>query len=161
MLHDPETWVAIGFVLFIGVLVYLKVGNSISTALDARAQRIRNQIEEANRLREEAQHLLAEYQRKQRNAAKEAEELLASARAEAERLATQAAEDLDAALKRREQMAVEKIEQAEADALHQVQNLAVDVAIAATAELIRNQLGEAQAGALVETAIDELPGKLH
>lgn len=160
-MQTAEFWVAVGFILFLGILLWFKVGRAMGTALDGRAERIRHQLDEATRLREEAQRLLAEYQRKQRNAAQEADELLESARAEAERFATQAAADLEEALKRREQMAVEKIAQAEADALRQVQDLAVDVAMAASAELIRRRLDEQEAGKLVEQAIEELPGKLH
>ena len=113
-LHTPEFWVAIGFIVL--VLAISKKGwEAIRTGLDDRAERIRTGLDEATRLREEAQHLLAEYQRKQRDAAKEIDNLLAAARAEAERSTVNAREALEASVKRREQLAIDKIAQAEAD----------------------------------------------
>lgn len=159
-LHTPEFWVAIGFiglVLAIGKKAWL----AIKAGLDERANRIRTSLDEATRLREEAQHILAEYQRKQRDAAKEIDSLLAAARAEAERSTVNAKAALEDLVKRREQLAIEKIAQAEADALKAVRNTAVDVAIAATRKLFSEKIDAATAASLVDNAIAELPQKLH
>jgi len=159
-LHTPEFWVAVGFIIL--VLAISKQGwHAIRSGLDARAGRISASLDEATRLRDEAQHLLAEYQRKQRSAAKEIDDLLAAARAEAERSGVNAREALEALVKRREQLAIDKIAQAEAEAVQAVRNTAVDVAIAATRRLLGDKLDAATASALVDNAIAELPQKLH
>src|SRR3546814_8996364 len=93
MLNDPTFWVAVAFVVFAGLMIW-KARQPVLQSLDARAERIRAELDEAQRLREEAQKALAEYKRKQRDAAKEAEDLLASARHEADLLRRQAADDL-------------------------------------------------------------------
>ena len=157
---QPEFWLAIAFALFVGLLAR-PVGRKIGDALDGRSKKIETEIEEAARLRDEAQALLASYQRKSREALKEAEDILANAEAEAKRLAEEAAVELAASLKRREQMALEKIAQAEARAVDDVRNAAVDVALAATRELIQKNLDTGKANALVDAAIGELPKKLH
>ena len=106
--NDPTLWVAVGFFIFVAA-VFKVAKKTITGALDGRAEDIRNSLDQAAGLREEAQQLLAEYQRKQRDAVKETEQMLAHARAEAERMAKEGAEKLEEALKRREQLAVEKI----------------------------------------------------
>ncbi len=159
-LQTPEFWVAVGFIILIAAIAKPAL-RAMTTSLDARAARIRTSLDDAARLREEAQHLLAEYQRKQRDAAKEIDELLASARAEAERSAQNAADALDASLKRREQLALDKIAQAEADAMQTVRNAAVDVAIAATRRMLSDRMDAAASAALIDRTIAELPQKLH
>ena len=159
-LHTPEFWVAIGFIVLI-LAIAKKGWAAIIGGLDGRAERIRTSLDDATRLREEAQHLLAEYQRKQRDAAKEIDGLLAAARTEAERSGVNAATALEALVKRREQLAIDKIAQAEADAIQAVRNTAVDVAIAATRKLLGDRLTAATASGLVDNAIAELPQKLH
>ena len=160
MLHDPTFWVAVAFVIFFAA-VGRKIAGALNGALGARAEAIRKEIEEAQNLREEAQHLLAEYKRKQRDALSEAEEILAHAKLEAKRLTTQAEQDLEAALRRREQAAMDKIAQAEAKALQEVRNQAVDVAMAATAKLLESNMDQARANSLVEQSIQNVAGKLH
>lgn len=159
-LQTPEFWVAIGFILFV-LAVAKPAYRAAVGGLDTRTERIRTSLDDATRLREEAQHLLAEYQRKQRDAAKEIDELLASARAEAERATENGKAALDASVKRREQLAVDKIAQAETDALQAVRNAAVDVAIAATRRLLSSKMDSAGNAALIDNAIAELPQKLH
>lgn len=156
----PEFWVAVAFFLVFG-LAFRPVGRAMTAALDARSQKIRARIEEAQRLREDAQEMLVTYQRKQRDAMREAEDILAHAKAEAQRMAEQAARDLEETLKRRERMALDRIAQAEGQALQEVRNLAVDIAIAATRAIIAENLPAAKASALVDSAIKDLPGKLH
>jgi F-type H+-transporting ATPase subunit b len=161
LIHDPEFWVTIAFILAIALVVYLRVGDTVKKSLDERAEKIRAELDEARRLREEAQQMLAEYQRKQRDALKEAEEIATRARADAERIGAQARRDLEAAIDRRRQMAEEKIAQAEAKALAEIRSVAVDVAMAATRQILTKQLDERRRSELIDQAIQALPGRLH
>lgn len=164
MLHeiiaDPEFWVAIAFIIAVGGLVY-KGGPSITGALDARTLKIKTELDEAQRLREDAQRTLAEYQRKQRDALKEAEQIVSQGRAEAERAAEQAQRDLAAALERRQRLAMEKIALAESRATAEVRNVAVDVAITAVRRILAETLDGERKRKLVDDAIAELPQRLH
>lgn len=158
--NDPTLWVAVGFFIFVAA-IFKVAKKTITGALDGRAEDIRNSLDQAAGLREEAQQLLAEYQRKQRDAVKETEQMLAHARAEAERMAKEGAEKLEEALKRREQLAVEKIAQAETDAIREVRAISVDVAVAATRSLIASNMDAGKSGAMVDEAISDLSKKLH
>lgn len=157
---NPESWVAITWLIVVAALVR-PVGRALTKGLDGHRDRIKARIEEAERLRKEAQELLCSYQKKQREAQKEAESIVAQARAEAERIVTQGARDLDELLKRREQQAVDRIAQAEAEALREVRSAAVDIALAATANLITENLTPAQASALVDRQVKDLPNRLN
>lgn len=159
MFSDPTFWVAVSFAVFVALMV--KPSKKMLTALDARAARIKAQIEEAQKLREDAQHLLAEYQRKQRQAIEEAGQILAHARAEATRHREQTAQALEVALKRRERQALDRIAQAEAQAVEEVRQVAADVAIAATRRLLESGLDDAKRAEMIEAAIKELPQKIH
>jgi F-type H+-transporting ATPase subunit b len=159
-LGTAEFWVLGAFVLFIA-LTWKMISRQVGGALDARAEKIRGEIEQAQRLREDAEKILGEITRKQRDALKEAEGMLAQAKAEAERMRTDSAAHLDAMLKRREALSVEKIRQAEAQALAEVRQLAAQYAVSATAELLRSQLDAKRGGALIDKAIAELPQRLH
>jgi F-type H+-transporting ATPase subunit b len=164
MLHEivsgHEFWVAIAFIIAVAALVY-KAAPAITTALDARAAKIKTELDEAQRLREDAQRTLADYQRKQRDALKEAEQIVAQGRAEAERAAEQAARDLAAALERRQRLAMEKIALAESRATAEVRNAAVDVAIAAVRRILAETLDAERKRKLIDDAIAELPQRLH
>ncbi len=160
LIESPTFWVAVAFVIFVG-LVFKKVRDGLNAALDGRAERIKAQLDEAKQLREDAQAALAEYQRKLRDATEEANAIVEHAKVEAERLREHARADQEQALKRREQLAVEKIAQAEAEALEQVRNQAVDLAVAATARLLAESMDKNQAERLIDAAIEELPDKLH
>jgi F-type H+-transporting ATPase subunit b len=164
MLHelanDPQFWVALAFVVFVG-LMFWKARAPVLKGLDARADRIRAELDEAQRLREEAQKTLAEYKRKQRDAAKEADDLLANAKHEADLLRKQAAADLKAVLARREKAALEKIAQAEVQAIQEVRAQAVDIAMAATAKLLSENMDPTRDQAMVDQAIRNLGQKLH
>ena len=160
LLAQPEFWLTIAFVIFV-ILVAKPLGGKIAAALDSRSKLIEREIEEAGKLRDEAQALLASYQRKSRDALKEAEQSLASAEAEARRIRDDATAALETSLKRREQLALDKIAQAEARAVEDVRNAAVDVALAATRELIEKTLDAEKSTALVEDAIKDLPKRLH
>ncbi|MGD1878006.1 MAG: F0F1 ATP synthase subunit B [Kiloniellaceae bacterium] len=160
LIHDPTFWVAIAFFVFVGLMVW-KASKPILAGIDARGERIKAELDEAQRLREEAQKALAEYKRKQRDAAKEAEDLLANARHEADLLRKQAAEDLKQTLARREKAAIEKIAQAETNALQEVRAQAVDIAIAATAKLLTETVDSTRDQAMVDQAIKNLGPRLH
>ena len=161
LIYDPEFWVTVAFLLAVGIAVYFRVNAMIAGALDERAAKIRAELDEARRLREEAQQMLAQYQRKQRDALNEAEEIAARAREDAERLAAQGRRDLEAAIERRRQMAEEKIAQAEAKAVTEIRSAAVDVAMAATRQILTRQLTEQRRAELIDEAIQALPAKLH
>jgi F-type H+-transporting ATPase subunit b len=161
MLSDPTFWVLVAFVLFLGLLWYLKVPGAVTKLLDDRAEKIGSDLDKAAKLREDAQALFADYQKKQRDALKEAEAIVAAARGEAERLSAQAAADLEASLKRREQLALQRIAQAEQQATADVRAAAVDLAMAATRKLLTEKIDRAGHEALIEGAIKELPGKLN
>ena len=159
-LDNPELLVTIAFVIFV-VLIARVSYKAVVGQLDARAEKIKAELDEAVRLREEAQTLLAGYQRKQRDAAKEAAAILTQARAEAEQMTGQTEADLKATLERRTRLAEAKIAQAEAEALQSVREAAVEVATAATRRLIAESLDPQSADALVNQAIEDLGKKLH
>ena len=160
MIGSPEFWVAVAFVILLAMGLYWGL-RPILGMLDQRSARIRKQIDEAQQLREEAQRTLAEYKRRQRDAAKEAEEIVEHAKEEAKRLRERAETDIERQLERREQMTIEKIEQAEQQALQEVREQAVEVAVAATARLLRENLGKDKQSALVDEAIEDISKRLH
>jgi F-type H+-transporting ATPase subunit b len=156
----PEFWVLVAFVILVGG-AFRPTFRIVTAALDDRADRIQRQIDEATRLREEAQDLLASYQRKQADAEKEAEEMLARAREEAERLRERGAAELERALERRRQQAEDRISQAEAKAVDEVRRLAADIALEATRAVLVERTTGAKADALIDDAIKDLPDKMH
>jgi F-type H+-transporting ATPase subunit b len=157
---DPEFWVLLSAVIFV-VAVWKPAKRAVLGALDARATRIAAELEEAHRLREEAERLLAEYQQKQRDALSEAQAIVAHAKEEAERIAAQSARDLEQALQRRRRLAEERIEQAEAKAVSEIRSAAVDVAIAAARQVIVSDLDDQRRAALIDGAISALPQGLR
>jgi len=160
MLHDPAFWTGVAFVIFV-VLLYRPLKKALLSALDGRIEQIRTEVEEAQKLREEAQALLASYQRKQREAAQEAEEIVKKAREEAERHRQETEKAMAALLERQEALAVDKIAQAEATAVQEVRDIAVDLAIAATQKILAEKVSGELSDKLVDKAIGELPQKLQ
>jgi len=160
LLHEPEFWVAIAFAIFVG-LAGKKIFDAIARMLDDRAARIRAELGEAERLRAEAEKLLADYQRKQREAMKDSEAIVAAAREEAGRLRRDAAANLEAHAKRRERAAVEQIAQAEAQAVAEVRNQAIELAVGAARLALAEGLDAARAGALIDRSLAELEKRLH
>ena len=160
MFQDPTFWCAIGF-LILAVLAVVYGRKPILGAIDARVDAVKTSLDEAASLREEAQQLLAEYQRKQRDAVKETDAMVERAKEEAERIAKEGAENLEATLKRREELAMEKIAQAEADAVREVRAMSVEIAVDATRALIADKMDGSRADALVDEAISDLSQKLH
>lgn len=160
ILNSAEFWVAVSFAVFV-LAAWGPGKRMLGAALDGRIAQIRNEVEEAQKLREEAQAALASYQRRQREAIQEAEQIIAHAREEAERTRAQAASELEEAIRRREQQATEKIAQAEAAALAQIRDRAVELAIAATGRLLAEKMAGKSGDAAIAAAIEELPDKLH
>ena len=160
LLADPEFWVLVAAVIFVAA-VWKPARKALLGSLDERAARIRAELDEATKLREEAEQLLAHYQQREREAAGEAEAIVARAREEAERIAAQSSRDLDDALVRRQRLAEERIAQAEAKALDEIRAVAVDVAIGAAREVIVAQIDEERGAALLDAAIAALPQRLR
>jgi F-type H+-transporting ATPase subunit b len=159
-LSNPEAWVAAAFLIFVA-LTAKPIGRAIAKGLDGRAAKIKAQLDEARALRDEAERLLAEHQRKQIAAVKEVETILARAREEAERVRRESTANLEAAFARREKMAIDKIAQAEAQAVTDVRNQAVDIAMAAAAKLLKQSIDSGKGDELIDSAIKELDRKLH
>ncbi len=160
-LKNPEFVVVIGFVLFLALLAYLKVPGLIGGMLDKRAEAIKSDLEEAKALREEAQTILASYERKQKEVQEQADRIVEAARAEAELVAKQAQEDLKASIARRLAAADEQIASAQASAVKEVRDTAIAIAVAAAEEVIAKKLTAADANALIEDSIKDVAAKLH
>lgn len=160
LLADAEFWVLLAVVIFAGA-VWKPMRRTILGGLDGRAERIHSELDEARKLREEAERLLVEYQGKQRAAAAEAQAIIAHAEEEAVRIAAQSARDLEQALARRQTLAEERIAQAESKALDEIRAAAVDVAISAAREVIAAQIDEHRGAALLDAAIAVLPQRLR
>jgi F-type H+-transporting ATPase subunit b len=160
-LSTPEFWVAVSFVGFVLLIMYFKVPAQIGALLDDRADKIRNELDEARRLREEAQAMLAEFERKQRDAQKEAESIITLAKQEAEALAKETREKLKDSLERRGKIAEEKIARAEEQAVSEVRSVAVNVAIAAAEQIIESKMTPAASKKLVDQSIKDLKTKLN
>lgn len=158
---SPEFWVAIGFVMVIGILLWQRVPRLVGSMLDARAATIKAELDEARRLREEAAALLSSYRTKAAAAEKEAQTIVSEAKAEAERFAAEARTHLRTQIERRTQMAQEKIAQAETQAMAEIRAAAADIAVAAAEKLIAARVDEKRSAALVEKSIQELPEKLN
>lgn len=160
-LQDPAFWVAVGFFIFVGIIVIMKLPAMITKSLDARAAGIAKELADAKTLREEAQALLASYQRRQREAEKETKDIVTQAKAEAERVATETRAALDEQLKRRTKMAEDKIAQAEANAVSEVRALAADIAVGAARRLMAEGIDAPRAAAFVDRAIQDLKTKIN
>jgi F-type H+-transporting ATPase subunit b len=157
---DPEFWVLLAVAIFL-IVVWKPMRRAVIGALDSRATRIRQELDAARNLRDEAQQALAAYQRQQQEGAAEAQAIIAHAKEEAERIAAQSLRDLEATLSRRQQLAQERIAQEEAKAVAEIRSIAVDVAISASRQIIAASLDERRGAALINDAIAALPRQLH
>ncbi len=160
-LNNTDFVVSLGFLLFLGILVYYKVPQMLGRMLDKRAEGIRSDLAEARELREEAQTLLASYERKQKEVQEQADRIVASARQQAKAEADQAREDLDRSVERRIQAAKDQISQAEADAKRRVRNRAVEVAVAAARDVLREQMDGERGGAMIDRSIQSVGQRLN
>jgi F-type H+-transporting ATPase subunit b len=158
---EAETWVGIGTIVFFAVLVWNKVPALIAKTLDERAAGIVKELNEAKRLREEAEALLAQYQEKRAKAEQEAASIVTEAKAEAERFAAEARASLAAQIERRTKYAEDRIAQAQAQAVAQVRGAAAGAAVAAAEKLIAARLDDRSAADLIKRGIEEIPSKLN
>jgi F-type H+-transporting ATPase subunit b len=158
---EAEFWVAVAFVIFVGVLGYFGAHRTLVKGIDDRRDRIKAELDEARRLKEEAQALLAGYERKQQDVEREAQAIIASAKAEAERLAAEAAAKMEEFVARRTKMAEDKIAQAEAQALADVRSAAADAAIAAAGSILARTVKDKVADNLLAEGIADLKSKLN
>ncbi len=159
--HDPKFWVMIAFLLFMALLVFYKVPSAVAKVLDDRADAIRRELDEARRLREEAQQLLADYQRKAREADEEAKSIISQAKREAEALAAETRKGLVDSLERRTKLAEDKIARAEAQAQAEVRGAAVDAALAAAEKILKGRVSGSTASNLIDEGIRDLKGRLN
>jgi len=161
MFEDPEFWVLLAFVIFLGVLVKFGVPKMALCALDERSDRIKQALDEAQRLRSEAQAVLTQYQKKRVEAEKEAQAIIVNARIEAERLAGEAKGKVEEFIARRTKMAESKIAQAEAQALADVRAAAADAAVAAAENILVQTTHGAAADSLIANGIRDVKAKLN
>jgi F-type H+-transporting ATPase subunit b len=161
MLADPTFWAFVGLVLFFVVIFFAGAPAAMIKSLDQRAETIRNELDEARRLREEAQEMLASYERRQREAAEEAERIVEQARRDAERLREDARKDLEDMLERRAEMAETRIAQAEAQAAKEVRAMAADLATAAAEELLKSGLSKTDRNKIVKADTADLPKRFN
>ena len=160
-LGNTDFIVLIAFLLFIGVLLYFRVPAIVGTLLDKRAEGIRRDLDEAKRLREEAQEIYASYERRQREVATQADQIVANAKREAEAQAAKAKADLKASIERRLKAAEDQIASAESDAVRAVRDRAVQAAVAVASDLLRAQVASGQRPAGIDEAIDEVARRLN
>jgi|TARA_R110000787_G_scaffold185579_1_gene297235 F-type H+-transporting ATPase subunit b len=160
-LRNTNFIVLMAFILFIAILMYMKIPSKIGAMLDARADGIRSDLDEARALREEAQTLLASYERKQKEVQEQADRIVANARTEAERSAEASKDDIEASIARRLASAEEQLESARAAAIKDVQNRAVTVAVAAAKDVIASQMNAVRANSLIDESIATVKAKMH
>ncbi len=160
-LSNTDFVVLLAFILFVVVLIYFNIPSLLAGMLDKRADGIQSEIDDARALREEAQTLLASYERKQREVQEQADRIVAQARTEAQDAAEQAKADLAKSLERRLAAAEDQIASAEAAAVKEVRDRAITVAIAAARDVIAKQMTEQQSAKLIDDAIADVGAKLH
>jgi F-type H+-transporting ATPase subunit b len=161
MLTEPETWVAIAFVILMVVFAYLGIHRTVLKALDNRSERIKAELDDARRLKEEAAKLLAEYKAKRATAEREAEEIVASAKADAERIAAETKAKMEDFVARRTKTAENKIALAEAQALADVRAAAADAAVTAASTILSQSVKGSIADDLLAKGIAEVRSKLN
>tara|TARA_R110002110_G_scaffold9998_5_gene49188 strand:- start:247 stop:819 length:573 start_codon:yes stop_codon:yes gene_type:complete len=160
-LKNTDFVVLLAFILFIAVLYYYKVPGLLAGMLDKRADGIKSELEEARTLREEAQTLLASYERKQKEVQDQADRIVSAAKEEANTAAEQARADLAKSLERRIAAAEEQIGSAQAAAVKEVRDQAVVIAIGAARDVIAKQMSAADGNKLIDEAIEQVDAKLH
>jgi F-type H+-transporting ATPase subunit b len=160
-LRNTDFVVFLAFLGFLGILWYFDVFRRVGGMLDKRAENIRSEIDEARALREEAQTLLASYERKSREVQEQADRIVETAREEAREAGEQAKRDLQIQVERRLAGAEEQIASAEAAAIREIRDRAAQVAVAAAAEVIRERMDEGRQSELVDRAIDTVGERLH
>jgi F-type H+-transporting ATPase subunit b len=161
MFEEAETWVAIAFIILVGVFGYFGIHRTVLKALDNRSARIKGELDDARRLKEEAAKLLAEYKARRASAEREAEDIITGARAEAERIAAEAKAKMEDFVARRTKTAENKIALAEAQALADVRAAAAEAAVAAAANIMSQSVKGQVADELLAKGITEVEQKLN
>jgi F-type H+-transporting ATPase subunit b len=161
MFAEPEFWVAVGFVILMIVFAYVGVHRTVLTALDHRRDRIKSELDEASRLKDEAAKLLADYKARGATAEREAQEIVAAAKAEAERIAAEAKAKMEDFVVRRTKTAESKIALAEAQAIADVRSAAADAAVAAASSILAQSVKGSVADDLLAKGIAEVRQKLN
>ena len=161
MLFEPETWVAVAFVILMALFAYLGIHRTVLTALDKRAERIKAELDDARRLKDEAAKLLADYKAKRATAEREADEIISNAKAEAERIATEAKAKMEDFVARRTKTAESKIALAEAQAVADVRAAAADAAVTAATTILSQSVKGSVADDLLAKGIAEVRAKLN
>ncbi|HKU05985.1 MAG TPA: ATP F0F1 synthase subunit B [Bradyrhizobium sp.] len=161
MFTEPETWVAIAFIILMALFAWLGIHRTVLTALDHRAQRIKAELDDARRLKEEAAKLLGDYQARRASAEREAQEIVTNAKAEAERIATEAKARMEDFVARRTKTAENKIALAEAQALADVRAAAAEAAVAAASTVLSQSVKGSVADDLLAKGIAEVKAKLN
>jgi len=154
-------WATVSLFILIGIFIYVKVPALVNGALDKRAERIRNELDEARRLREEAQQLLADYQRKRQEAEKEAAGIVAAAEREAKLMAEEARQRSEDYVARRTALAEQKIGQAEQDAVNEVRARAVDIAVEAAGRILADKVDARADAGLFKAALADVRTRLN
>lgn len=160
-LYNTESVVLVAFLVFVGAVYYFKVPSMLGGLLDKRAEGIRADLNEARALRDEAQKVLADYERRQKDVQASADRIVAKAREEAQNAAEQAKADIAASVKRRLQSAEDQIEAAEASAIQAVRDRAISVAVAASAEVLAGQMTKTEGNRLIDDAIAQVGNRLN
>jgi F-type H+-transporting ATPase subunit b len=161
MFAEPETWVAIAFVILMGAFAWLGVHRTMLTALDHRSERIKAELDDARRLKDEAAKVLAEYKAKRATAEREAEDIVTNAKAEAERIAADAKTKMEDFVARRTKTAESKIALAEAQAVADVRAAAADAAVTAATTILSQSVKGQVADDLLAKGIAEARQKLN
>jgi F-type H+-transporting ATPase subunit b len=161
MFTQPETWVAIAFVILMVLFAYLGIHKTVLTALDHRSERIKAELDDAKRLKEEAAKLLGEYKTRRASAEREAEEIIANAKAEAERIAVESKAKMEDFVARRTKTAESKIALAEAQALADVRAAAANAAVEAASTILSQSVKGSVADDLLAKGIAEVRAKLN
>ncbi|WP_106745120.1 F0F1 ATP synthase subunit B [Yoonia maritima] len=160
-LKNTDFVVLLAFLILVGIMLYMKVPKTIGDMLDKRAVSIKSELDEAKALREEAQSLLASYERKQKEVQAQAERIVASAKDEATKAAATAKEEIASSITRRLAAAEEQIASAQAAAVKDVRDQAIVVAVGAAKDVISSQMDAKSAGSLIDDAIATVGDKLH
>ena len=161
MFQEPETWVAIAFIILMCVFAYFGVHRTVLKALDNRSARIKAELDDARRLKDEAAKVLGDYKARRASAEREAEDIIANARSEAERIATEAKAKMEDFVARRTKTAESKIALAEAQALADVRAAAADAAVAAASSILSKTVKGEVADDLLTKGINEVRRKLN
>src|SRR5437763_2460349 len=161
MFAEPEFWVAVAFVILMAVFAYFGIHRTVLSALDHRSERIKAELDDARRLKEEAAKLLAEYQARRASAEREAEDIISGARADAERIAAEARTKIEDFVARRTKTAESKIALAEAQALADVRAAAADAAVTAASTILSQSVKGSVADDLLVKGIAEVKAKLN